>query len=221
MRSKQLEYKGMEVIVNRDSLTREMIRIKDGKIHVYTNFFARDEDVLRILQRKDSWIRRHMETSKNRIKINFGLDDSTLILGQRIPIVYQKSARARVEFKNNVLYISGSSPQNMQKAYKNFACDILSVMIDRFYREINDVDDFNLSFKYYTSRWGCCYKDRKDIILNVWCVGLPELAIKYVFCHELAHLKVANHQKAFYDEVQRIWPEYKNGLKLSKTFVIT
>lgn len=218
--SDSFEYNGIPVVVTRILGEKELIKIRGGTIHVYAGLFTKREVILEALDKKSNWIQKHINAAKNRIKINFESDGETFILGKRIKVIYSAAKKSSVELIADTLHISGPSTKARQNAYKNFASTLLEALIDRFYGEIHDVGSFNLSFKYYSARWGCCYRDRRDIIMNVWCVGLPEAAIKYVFCHELAHLRVSNHSRDFYNEVRRIWPDYKKGLKISKTFSI-
>ena len=40
---------------------------------------------------------------------------------------------------------------------------------------------------------------------------MPHEISDYVICHELAHLKHLNHSSAFWEEVTRLYPDYKNA----------
>ena len=44
----------------------------------------------------------------------------------------------------------------------------------------------------------------------------PPDVIDYVVVHELAHLRVNNHSKEFWKQVERIMPDYKQRLKWLK-----
>ena len=45
---------------------------------------------------------------------------------------------------------------------------------------------------------------------------LPEKVIDYVIIHELCHLKEMNHSKAFWGEVERLRPDYRQYRKWLK-----
>jgi predicted metal-dependent hydrolase len=45
---------------------------------------------------------------------------------------------------------------------------------------------------------------------------MPTEVIDYVVVHELCHRKEMNHSKAFWNEVEKILPEYKNSVKWLK-----
>ena len=40
---------------------------------------------------------------------------------------------------------------------------------------------------------------------------MPHEISDYVICHELAHLQHLNHSQAFWEEVARLYPDYKNA----------
>lgn len=70
--------------------------------------------------------------------------------------------------------------------------------------------------RYQKSRWGAC-NSHGEITLNLKLVAAPEWVIDYVVVHELAHLKVFNHSKAFWALVSEYLPEYKKAQHWLKT----
>ncbi len=58
------------------------------------------------------------------------------------------------------------------------------------------------------TRWGSC-SSKHNINLNWKLIMMPEEILNYVVVHELAHLKQMNHSKAFWEEVEKVLPDYK------------
>lgn len=57
------------------------------------------------------------------------------------------------------------------------------------------------------TRWGSC--SQKSIInLSIWLMQVPDELINYVICHELTHLHHMHHQKAFWEELAEMVPNY-------------
>lgn len=56
-------------------------------------------------------------------------------------------------------------------------------------------------------RWGTCASDG-SVRLHWRLAMLPTKAIEYVMVHELAHLKVPRHDRAFWDVVDRALPDW-------------
>jgi predicted metal-dependent hydrolase len=59
-------------------------------------------------------------------------------------------------------------------------------------------------------RWGSC-SARGDLAFTWRVLLLPEAVAQYLVCHELAHLRVPGHPPAFYAEVERLCPEWREA----------
>jgi predicted metal-dependent hydrolase len=58
------------------------------------------------------------------------------------------------------------------------------------------------------ARWGSCNTQR-EVRLAWRLVKAPADLVDYVICHELAHLRHMNHSSAFWAEVERQCPDYR------------
>ena len=64
-------------------------------------------------------------------------------------------------------------------------------------------------------RWASCSKDGK-LKFNWKCMMAPPKVIDYVIVHELCHMRIHDHSDAFWNEVDKVLPDYlerKNWLK--------
>lgn len=98
------------------------------------------------------------------------------------------------------------------KKWKQFLLDLASdYLTKRFYywAEIMGYHRLELKFGFYSSKWGSCRKDLREIRLNAYLVYCPKDAIDAVIVHELCHLKHANHSSQLYKEVYFWYPNYK------------
>lgn len=59
-------------------------------------------------------------------------------------------------------------------------------------------------------RWGSCTSTRR-IHLNWRLIHLPPALIDYVVAHEVAHLAEMNHSPAFWRQVERLYPDFKQA----------
>ena len=63
-------------------------------------------------------------------------------------------------------------------------------------------------------------KKAHKMTLNILIAHLDKDCIEYVIVHELVHIKYMNHQKEFWDEVEKFVPNYKKlRMKCKKEFV--
>lgn len=58
------------------------------------------------------------------------------------------------------------------------------------------------------SRWGSCSR-RGTISLNWRLIQMPAHVSDYIILHELAHLRHMNHSSRFWQEVERLCPDYR------------
>ena len=66
-----------------------------------------------------------------------------------------------------------------------------------------------IRWRAMTSRWGSCNIKTGDITLNTRLGAMPPALIEHVLIHELCHLIEANHSPAFYAEMTRTLPDWK------------
>jgi len=65
-----------------------------------------------------------------------------------------------------------------------------------------------ITLKRMKSRWGSCTKAKGTIRLNVALAEHPVECCECVLCHELCHLKEANHGPRFYALLSAAYPEW-------------
>ena len=67
-----------------------------------------------------------------------------------------------------------------------------------------------ITIRHQHSRWGSC-SSKGNLSFNCLLTQVPDSVLEYVVVHELCHLKQMNHSRAFWTEVGRILPEYKQA----------
>ena len=82
----------------------------------------------------------------------------------------------------------------------------------RYYAGIMGVEYGRITIRMQKSRWGSC-SGRGNLNFNCLLMRTPDEIIDYVVVHELCHLKEMNHSPAFWAEVEKILPDYKERRK--------
>ena len=59
------------------------------------------------------------------------------------------------------------------------------------------------------TRWGSCNTRTGHLNFNLKLLDLPPECLDYVVVHELCHLWVSGHSKAFWDRVERAYPDWR------------
>ena len=76
------------------------------------------------------------------------------------------------------------------------------------YAELANVKPAKLTVRNQKTCWGSCSKNG-NISINCLVMLMPDEVADYVIVHELCHMKEMNHSKRFWQEVERIIPDYK------------
>ena len=65
------------------------------------------------------------------------------------------------------------------------------------------------------TRFGSC-SGKNGICFSLYLMQYPEEAIDYVVVHELSHIRHHDHSPAFYAQVAKVMPDYRERMKLLK-----
>lgn len=84
------------------------------------------------------------------------------------------------------------------------------------YAAIMGVTPTSVKITSARTRFGSC-SGKNGICFSLYLMQYPEAAIDYVVVHELAHIRHHDHSPAFYAEVAKVLPDYKERMKLLKT----
>ena len=73
-----------------------------------------------------------------------------------------------------------------------------------------------ISIRHQKTKWGSC-SSKGNLNFNCLLMLAPEAVRDYVVVHELCHRKQMNHSEAFWAEVERVLPRYREARKWLKT----
>ena len=76
------------------------------------------------------------------------------------------------------------------------------------YQPLFGLGDRKIIIKPYRAKWGSC-SPQGTLSFNLALGLAPTEVIEYVFVHECVHLKIKNHSKNFYRQVEKIIPDYR------------
>ena len=178
------------------------------------------------LHKKAPWIIRqqsfflpfHPKTTKRK----YIGGETHLYLGRQYRLKIEQNKVESVKFKGKFINVMTTDKLRVrqlvnewyvQHARKKFHT-IAQPLIDKFKK--HKVEPSSIVLREMPSRWGSCTPKGK-IILNPELIKAPVHCIDYVIIHELCHLKVHNHSRAFYELKKKYLPDWeKRRFRLSQ-----
>ena len=94
------------------------------------------------------------------------------------------------------------------------ALDVIPQRV-RYYAPIVGVDYGRITIRNQRTRWGSC-SSKGNLNFNCLLMLFPDEVLDSIVVHELCHRKHMNHSAAFYEEVERVFPEYRRCEKWLK-----
>ncbi len=95
---------------------------------------------------------------------------------------------------------------------KKKAAEIIPSRV-KYYSEIMEVKPTGVKITSAMTRWGSC-SAKNSLCFSYRLMLYPIEVIDYVVVHELAHIKLKNHSKFFYQEIEKYMPNYKERIKM-------
>ena len=104
--------------------------------------------------------------------------------------------------------------QEELKTLADMAREVIPGRVEYFAKRIG-VTYGRITIRSQKTRWGSC-SSKGNLNFNCLLILMPSEILDYVVVHELCHRKQMNHSKAFWREVEKEFPDYKNAVKWLK-----
>lgn len=107
-----------------------------------------------------------------------------------------------------------------------FTEEELKAFILKFCREVypyyeeRGVPYPEIRFRKMVSRWGSCHTQRHILTFSLNLMYAPALCAEYVVLHEFSHFFAPNHSAAFYEELEKVCPDYKERRKILREICV-
>lgn len=108
-------------------------------------------------------------------------------------------------------------PELFSKDLRELTIKARKVIPDKVkaYADKMNVTYEKITIRHQKSRWGSC-STKGNLNFNCLLMLTPDEVVDYVVVHELSHRIHMNHSKEFWQEVEKILPDYKKRRKWLK-----
>ncbi|MCI0502752.1 MAG: M48 family metallopeptidase [Fusobacteria bacterium] len=187
---------------------------KNKEVTIKAPLYLSMEIIEIFVSNHEKWIKRKLESIDKQRKTIYKLqqEGKTLFEGEEFTLVEGDNRDFGIERDKQKIYLS--SDKEIKLLYLQEMKKAVEILIPKWssYGRANKI-----FLKAQKTIWGSCTASG-DINLNYHLVKAPFKVIEYIYLHELVHLKIKNHSKVFWQEVERLMPDYKqwkNWLKLN------
>ncbi len=154
--------------------------------------------------------------------------DTLPYLGTTLSIRWETGSPARVQIDRernhlNVYLSDPADPEQRMRAVeafeKNETARLVSLLVARYHpffapRGVEYPKEIRV--KHIKSRFGSCAPKVGSLNFASKLCEFPMSFVEYVVVHELCHFLVPNHSAAFWEEVERVLPDYPARKELGK-----
>ena len=206
----EYENKSYSIKVIRKSNKNTYVRFKNGEIVVTTSYFVTNNQIKKILSENTEFLKKVIaKEEKNKEKAT-----KIYILDNEFSIIISNSLN-EIDYKNHKVY--AKDLKQVDKLIKKETEKIFLSRLEYNYNLFQEKIPFpSLTIRKMSTRWGVCNRKLKRVTLNSLLIRYPLEALDYVIIHELSHFVHFDHSKAFWTEVSKYSPRYKEIRKLLK-----
>ena len=207
---------------NRKSMAIEVT--KEGEVLVRVPKGIKDQDLNRFIKSHQRWIYVRVMAAREREPLDKSYETGRklLYLGQEIELQVEYNRPCeRVYLQEKILHVWLSSedneavPKMLELWYRTQARRVLKERTN-YYAKIMKLRVNQITIKNQKTRWGSC-STKHNLNYNYRLVMAIEPVIDYVVIHELCHMIHMNHSALFWNEVEKIQPQYKQYKAWLKT----
>ena len=227
----QIEISGIEIEVQKKNIKNLHLVVlpPDGKVRVSAPVHLSDDSIKMFVRTKLSWIKKQQEKFEKQPRQS----EREYVSGETLYVFGQQYfLRVMYSYKGNSLVLSGD--EAILTVRKESTASQREAFVNEWYRELLKEQVVKLlpkweektglycsswQTKYMITKWGTCNTKTKKIWLNLQLAKKPIECLEYVILHELAHLKVKNHNSDFIailDNHMPFWRETRKMLNDSK-----
>ena len=171
-------------------------RFKDGKFVITCNRLVNKSTIMSGLEKYGASLIKRSSKEKG-----IG-DDYIYLFGDKYNIVYP--GILRLEGYPEIKY---KTQEQLLKKLKPIFLDIVTERV-RYYEKLMKLPSYKVSIRNMNTRFGSNSKSSKHLTFAFMLIHVSTPLLDSVIVHELAHIKVFNHSKAFYDVVYKYYPNY-------------
>lgn len=221
-----------EIIKSSNRNTADIVIERDGRVLVRAPSRVSTEKIEEIVDRKLYWIYKNLaewrELNARRVTREYKNGEGFLYLGRSYRLTLAVGQTEQLLLKNGRFFLRRplASKDNLTEAQEAFRryytaqCQTkISERASYFAPKIG-VCPKKLQVKELGTRWASC-SPSGNMAFHWKCMMAPPKIIDYIVVHELCHFLHLDHTEAFWNEVDKILPDYLERKEWLRTYGVS
>jgi predicted metal-dependent hydrolase len=213
------QYQDIQYEVRHTSRKTASIYIeRDGTVSLRVPKGTSDLRVEKILESRRKWIYKSLAEwrllNASRVQRQYVNGEGFLYLGRSYRLRLLARAASPLTLKGGYFQLhvnGGDCAKHFKDFYREKGLSRIPARVEYFAKRLG-LDVRGIRVMELKNRWGSCSSNR---YLNFhWkCMMAPLTVIDYIIVHELAHLRHKRHTQAFWGEIDKVLPDYKERIE--------
>lgn len=187
---------------------------REGHLVVRAPRRMAEAEIRRIVESKAEWVRRTRELLRDRAaqrpRHRYERGESFMLLGEAHPLEIVEGLKPRLGFDGVFRLTAGGVARGralFEAWYRRRAAAVFAERVS-VWGAAMEAAPSRVVVSGARTKWGSC--DARGTIRLAWrLVMAPPAIVDYVVIHELAHLEVRGHRRAFWDLVEARLPDWR------------
>jgi predicted metal-dependent hydrolase len=215
-RVKDIEY---QLLRSEQRRTADIVIERNGLISVRVPQHLTEEQADSVVERKRLWIYQNLaewrDLNATRVVREWVNGEGFLYLGSsyRLLLVQEQDEPVKLRdgrfcLQRNIVETGGenAAKRSFEKFYTDKAQDRIAKRVAYFAPKVG-VMPLSVEVKEIGFRWASCAVDGR-LAFHWKCMMASPKVIDYIVVHELCHLRHRDHTDAFWNEVDKVMPDY-------------
>lgn len=214
---------GLDINIKKSNRKTVSIYVeRDGTISILAPNSIEDGKLKEVIKQKEYQIyQKHAEWelfNTSRVNREYVNGQSYLYLGRNYRLEFVDKQSEPLMLKNGYFNLLKNELKNADNHFKEFyklkGLPIIQRKINEYQLQLG-VNPGNIKVMELKNRWASCSVSG-NINFHWKCIMAPTDVISYLVVHELVHLIYKNHSASFWNEVDKVIPNYQRHIEWLK-----
>ncbi len=195
---------------------------RDGSVSARVPEKITDSEIQELLKAKEYQIFKHLaeweQLNGNAVEREYVSGQSFLYLGRNYRLKFDEVEAGELNFRKNTFFLNPTDKDKAKELFVKFYKEKLNQKLPEIikpYQEQLGVQPKQIKVMELQNRWASCTPSG-NLNFHWKCAMATIDVLHYIVVHELAHLIHNNHSKEFWNEVDKILPNYDEQVQWLK-----